>query len=109
MRVRFLADAEIRDGAGIVTESYRAGEVHDLRIDKARRWIAREKAEPATDETPPAAAPAAEPVTEAPATFPAAPPAEAAPKEPARRGRRPARDFAAAQEAYRAKALKADD
>lgn len=52
MKVRFLEDAEIKDGAGAVRESYRAGEVHDLREDKARRWLKRGVAEP-TDDAPP--------------------------------------------------------
>lgn len=90
MRVRFLEDAEIRDGAGAVRESYRAGEVHDLREDKARRWLKRGVAEPTAD-APPAARRAFRP--------------KARPAAAGDEGK----DFAAAQAAFREKALKSED
>lgn len=57
LTVRFLADAEIKNGAGAVVESYRAGEVYALRIDRARRWIKRSMAVEHRASEAPAAAP----------------------------------------------------
>lgn len=58
-RVLFTEDAQIENAAGQVVEKYLAGSVHDLPMDKCRRWMRRNKAEmfqPAPE------APAAEPV-----------------------------------------------
>lgn len=90
MKVRFLEDAEIRDGAGAVRETYRAGEVHDLRDDKARRWLKRGMAEP-TDDAPPALKRVFRPKAK-----------PAAAKEGGK-------DFGVAQESYRQKQSKFDD
>ena len=55
--VKFLGPAEIRDAAGMVTESYAKGAIVDLSPDRARRWIRRGKA--AAYQPPPAESPAA--------------------------------------------------
>jgi len=43
-RVAFTSDAQIENAAGVVVESYRAGSVHELPIDKCRRWVRRNRA-----------------------------------------------------------------
>lgn len=43
--VIFTADAELKNAAGEVVERYLTGEVHDLPMDKCRRWVKRERAE----------------------------------------------------------------
>lgn len=78
--VLFVEDAQVDylDGEGL--RKYSEGEQHQLRADKADRWIRRNKAvEVRVASLPPAAAPAA-PAAPAPAT--PAPAAPAAPTEP---------------------------
>ena len=43
-RVAFTSDAQLENAAGVVVESYRAGSVHELPIDKCRRWVRRNRA-----------------------------------------------------------------
>lgn len=44
-KVIFREKAELENAAGVVVESYDAGSVHDLPMDKCHRWIKRNKAE----------------------------------------------------------------
>lgn len=44
LKVKFVADAELKHGDGTVEFSASAGEIHELRDDQAHRWIKRNKA-----------------------------------------------------------------
>ncbi len=50
--VRFLRDEEVKDHNGVVVQSFRAGEVVELSIASARRWLRRLAAEEVTGEAP---------------------------------------------------------
>lgn len=72
LKVRFLEDAVLHDHTGAVEQSYRAGDVHELRVDRAQRWIRRNKAEiwseaPATPAEPQRAA--TDPTVDIPANW----------------------------------------
>ncbi len=44
MKVRFIEDREVTDGAGRVIRSFSAGEEYDLAPASARRWLRRKAA-----------------------------------------------------------------
>ena len=47
MKIRFIEDREVLDGAGRAIQTFSAGEVYDLPSASARRWLRRKVAEEA--------------------------------------------------------------
>lgn len=45
MKIRFIEDREVLDGAGRVIQAFAAGEEYDLSPPSARRWLRRRVAE----------------------------------------------------------------
>jgi len=50
--VRFLEDAVVRDHAGAVIASFKAGKTYDLSSESAQRWVRRGKAKIASVASP---------------------------------------------------------